>query len=909
MNKITLISQKTMRQIHAAILESSSLHNAAGRLGVADATLQSHLGKVTYLDAQGIAQPLTYEAMKTVWPSEEVGKAAWGEAYEGPMNAIKIDLTQKTMRQIHAAILQSNSLQEAAGRLGVAQSTLQRHLGKVTYLDAQGIAQPLTYEAMKTVWPSEEVGKAAWGEAYEGPMNAIKIDLTQKTMRQIHAVILESSSLNKAAGQLGVRNATLQRHLGKVTYLDAQGIAQPLTYEAMKTVWPSEEVGKAAWGEAYEGPMNAIKIDLTQKTMRQIHEAILQNSSLQGAAGRLGVSERTLRSHLGKVTYLDAQGIAQPLTYEAMKTVWPSEEVGKAAWGEAYEEPMNATERIDLTQKTMRQIHAVILQSNSLQEAAGRLGIIDATLQRHLGKVTYLDAQGIAQSLTYEVMKTVWPSEGLGKAAWGEVYEEPMNAIKIDLTQKTMRQIHAVILQSNSLQEAAGRLGVIDATLQRHLGKVTYLDAQGIAQPLTYEAMKTVWPSEEVGKAAWGEAYEGPMNAIKIDLTQKTMRQIHAAILESSSLHNAVGRLGVADATLQSHLGKFTYLDAQGIAQSLTYEAMKTVWPSEEVGKAAWGKAYEEPMNTTKRIDLTQKTMRQIHAAILESSSLNKAAGQLGVRNATLQSHLGKVTYLDAQGIAQPLTYEAMKTVWPSEEVGKAAWGEAYEGPMNATKRIDLTQKTMRQIHAAILQSNSLQEAAGRLGVTDATLRSHLGKVTYLDAQGIAQPLTYEAMKTVWPSEEVGKAAWGEAYEGPMKATKRIDLSQKTMRQIHAVILQNSSLQGAAGRLGVAHATLRSHLGKFTYLDAQGIAQPLTYEVMKTVWPSEEVGKAAWGEVYEEPMKATKRIGLTQKTMRQIHAAILQSNSLQEAAGRLGVRDTTLQRHLGKVTYLDAQER
>ncbi|WP_419418927.1 hypothetical protein ACNVED_10275 [Legionella sp. D16C41] len=632
--------------------------------------------------------------MKTVWPSEGLGKAAWGEAYEGPMNAIKIDLTQKTMRQIHAVILQSNSLQEAAGRLGVTDATLRNHLGKVTYLDAQGMAQSLTYEVMKTVWPSEEVGKAAWNEAYEEAMKATKrIDLTQKTMRQIHAVILQSNSLQEAAGRLGVGQATLQRHLGKVTYLDAQGMAQPLTYEAMKTVWPSEEVGKAAWGEAYEEPMKATKrIDLTQKTIRQIHAAILQSNSLQEAAGRLGVTDATLRSHLGKVTYLDAQGIAQPLTYEAMKTVWPSEEVGKAAWGEAYEGPMKATKRIDLSQKTMRQIHAVILQSNSLQEAAGRLGVRDTTLQRHLGKVTYLDAQGMAQPLTYEAMRTVWPSEEVGKAAWGEAYEELMKATKrIDLTQKTMRQIHAVILQSNSLQEAAGRLGVAHATLRSHLGKVTYLDAHGTAQPLTYEAMKTVWPNEEVGKAAWNEAYEEPMNAIKIDLTQKTMRQIHAAILQSNSLQEAAGRLGVRDTTLQRHLGKVTYLDAQGMAQPLTYEVMKTVWPSEEVGKAAWGEAYEEPMNVIK-IDLTQKTMRQIHAVILQSNSLQEAAGRLGVGQATLQRHLGKVTYLDAHGVAKPLTYEVMKTVWPSEEVGKAAWREAYDGLMDVAKinRTDL---------------------------------------------------------------------------------------------------------------------------------------------------------------------------------------------------------------------------
>ncbi len=106
-------------------------------------------------------------------------------------------------------------------------------------------------------------------------------------------------------------------------------------------------------------------------------------------------------------------------------------------------------------------------------------------------------------------------------------------------------------------------------------------------------------------------------------------------------------------------------------------------------------------------------------------------------------------------------------------------------------------------------------------------------------------------MKNTWPSEDIASEAWGPAYETTMCSTV-VDLSQKTMREIHRIILVSRSLHGAAGTLGVGDLTLKMHLAKTTYTTESGEIKPLSYDVMKNTWPSEDIASEACGPVYEQ---------------------------------------------------------
>jgi len=505
------LKKLTFREVHQVIQQSTSLVDAAARLGVHNSTLASHLGKFEH---QG--NVLTYKFLKGIPLAK--GSDIFGERYESAMNASRVDLTKLTLRQVHEAVKDSISLLGAATRFGVLNATFACYLGRFLH---QG--NPLTYEFLKGI--SLENGADIFGERYELAMNASRVDIKKYTFKQVHEAIKQSTSLFDAAGRLGVIYSTLTGHLSKFMYKD-----NPLTYEFLKGI--SLEEGADIFGECYESAMNASRVDLTKLTLRQVHEAIQDSISLRGAATRFGVSNVTLAIHLGRFLY---QG--NPLTYETLKGI--SLEEGADILGQCYESPMRSS-RVDLTTYTLSEVHEAIQKSTSLCNAAGRLGVQDSTFAAHLGRFKY---QG--NSLTYEFLKGV-PLEK-GSQNFGDCYESPMNVSRVDLKKCTLRQVHEAIKKSKSLSEAAGLLGVYDPTLGRHLGKFMYKD-----NPLTYEFLKGI-PLEN-GSEIFGERYESLMEGSRVDLMLCTFSEIHKEFLTSKNISEAAYRLGVSVLMLVKHL-------------------------------------------------------------------------------------------------------------------------------------------------------------------------------------------------------------------------------------------------------------------------------------------------------------------------------------------------------------------
>jgi hypothetical protein len=664
----------------------------------------------------------------------------------------KIHLHKFTMAQVHQHIFQSESLTDAADRLGVKASTLSCHLRKFMYQD-----NSLTYEYLKGI--SLEEGAQIFGRRYESLMEASRVDLKKLTLRVVHEEIQQSTNATNAAGRLGVKPRTLASHLGRFMF---QG--NSLNYQFFKGI--SLEKGAQIFGERYESPMEFSRVDLKKLTLRMIHEAIQYTDSLDQAAIRLGDNTSTFASHLGKFFY---QG--DSITYEFLKAL--SLENGAEIFGARYESPMNAL-RMDLKKLTLRLAHEVIKQSTSLSDAAGRLGVQPPTLACHLIKCIH---QG--HSLTYDLLKEF--SLENGAEIFGESYDLPMEVSRIDLKMRTLRMVHEAIQLSESLSGAASRLGVLDATLARHLGKFLH---QG--NPLTYEFLKGI--SLANGAQTFEERYDSLMDASRVDLNKFTLRQVHDVIHQSASFRGASGRLGVFHSTLARHLGRFLH---QG--NSLTYEYLKGI--SLEEGAQMFGERYESTMAIS-RVDLKKLTLKMAHKAIQQSTSLSDAACRLGVYDGTLRSHLGKFKY---QG--NSLTYEYLKGIFLEE--GAQMFGERYESPM-LVSRVDLKKFTLNMVHNVIQQSTSLSDAAGRLGVRGEALASHLGKFIH---QGT--PLTYPLLKGI--SLENGAGIFGERYESPMDVSQ-VDLSMCTILDIHKEFLMSKSISEVASRFGVDKVNLKKHL-------------------------------------------------------------------------------------------------
>jgi transposase-like protein len=589
MSKTSRLSALTFAQVHQSIYKSVNLYRAAKALRVTDVTLARYLAKFVY---QG--HSLTYEFLKEI--SIEDGAQVFGECYELLMEVSRVDLNKLTLRQVHEAIQQSESISEVASLLGVSSEMLSSRLGEFIYQEA-----PLTHEMLKGI--SLENGAQIFAECYELPLKTSRVDLKKLTLSQVHDVIQQSEKLSEAALRLGVSTQTLVSNLGKFLHQGA-----PLTYTILKGI--SLQDGREIFGECYDSPMEAYQVDLKKFTLSYVHDVIHQCTSVSTAANLLGVSSQRLESELGKFFHQEA-----PLTYAILKGM--SLQDGDQIFGERYDSPMEAYQ-VDLKKLTLRHVHNVIQQSTSLNDAATLLGVVSQALERHLNKFVHQGAP-----LTYAILKGISLQDG--DRIFGERYESPIGVSQVDLKKLTLRQVHDVILQSASLHDAASRLGVENKTLERKLGKFSHQEV-----PISYAILKRI--SLQDGAHIFGKCYESLMEASRVDLNKLTLRQVHDVIQLSTNLSKAANLLGVSSQTLACHLGRFFHR-----GHSLTYKFIKEV-PLKK-GSEIFGARYESPMKTQK-VDLSMYTISDIHKEFLMSKSFSEAASRLGTSQVSLKKHL-----------------------------------------------------------------------------------------------------------------------------------------------------------------------------------------------------------------------------------------------------------------------------
>ena len=433
-------------------------------------------------------------------------------------------LSELTVRSIHRIILKSNSLTDAARQLNVSSATLSRHLGNATYVDDQKTRKPLSFIVLREVWTTEDLGSYYMQSSYDEPLKVFPADLEQKTLHQIHSIVLKERSLTWVAGLLGVSVARLSRYLAKATYEDDNGNRKPLSFTALRDNWPTEEEAYAYWKDSYDKPISMSSVDLQERTLRDIHRIVINSDSASNAAYQLGVDVSTLSRHLAKISYLDEQKRKNPLSFDVLRTKWPDEDSGIKCWGYCYDVPLRLFP-VDLQQKTLREIHRVVLDSDTLASAASKLGVRAVTLGNHLARVRYIDQQDQNRPLSFELLQKQWPDEDSGFEFWGDQYNALMNTPSVDPKQISLRVIHRAVINSNTATDVACQLGVLDSSLRRHLHKFTYVNRQGVTTRLSFQALKREWPSEESGKICFGEVYDLPNSESKKRTLQDVSEQ------------------------------------------------------------------------------------------------------------------------------------------------------------------------------------------------------------------------------------------------------------------------------------------------------------------------------------------------------------------------------------------------
>ncbi|WP_419421545.1 hypothetical protein ACNVED_16285 (plasmid) [Legionella sp. D16C41] len=455
------------------------------------------------------------------------------------------------------------------------------------------------------------------------------------------------------------------------------------------------------------------------------------------------------------------------------------------------------TDKLDAL--TFRELHNIIRNSQSPAEAAIQLAISKTSLERYLKRIPCKETP-----FTYTALRSIEPAD-LEKYFPGDC-DAKLRSHQTPLEKRTFRKIHEAILKSTSLKAAAAQLGVHHNTLRSYIYQLPFIN-----EPLTYDELQrtkekditTIYPGD----------YETIPTRIKIPLKQRTFKAIHQAILVSSGITAAANCLGVGIKTLKIYLGQLPFK-----GEPLTYDLYDLLKNTEEKDITTIYPGDYEAIPILNKIPLKQRTFKAIHQAIRASSDITDAASKLGVKLEAFKPYLSQLPFK-----GELLTYDLLKN---TEEKGIAT---IYPGDYEAVPtlhKIPLKQRTFKAIHEAILASDSIADAAGKLSTYTYLLALYLSHLPHVD-----KPLTYGLLKGKTASE-IGDIYPGAYEEVP--ALNRLVFRELALEKIHQAIKNSTNLTQVASNLGCYTTSLKQFLDKLLLTNPT-----LTFERLQSLTTAE----------------------------------------------------------------------
>lgn len=468
-----------------------------------------------------------------------------------------------------------------------------------------------------------------------------------------------------------------------------------------------------------------------------------------------------------------------------------------------------------------------------------------------------------------------------------------------ELFSKTIREIHSAIKESSRYEYFAEDQGVSPQILHSYLAAVTYTNDQEKIDCLKYSVLKK-WSVEEAVKYL-GTAYDNIPDTTKNPLNEKTLEEIHKVVKKTVSSQAAEAALKTTFDTLSRSLHRFTYPDKNNQLQTLTYKALANI--TVEDAKKIWPNEYSKPISEIK-IVLDSETLSTVHSSIIACTTEHEVAAKYGLTTAQFRSYLGGHTFTDIHQNKYAITYNLLKKEWNTKEKAKEALGAIYEkSAFCKPKKIVLRERTVRAIHWAILQSDSVTDAGAILNVDGSTLGTYLNKFTY-QSNGVSRPYTYELFKELYPTIEKGEETWGDAYDKAM-AVPKIPIDSKNLDELHELIIKSNTPKGAALKLSTPLKTFKEYLGTITYIDNNGNRKNLNYLSFKNM--SAQQARSIWGVFYKLP-PGTKDFGLDSPYLQLIKDNVAESLSLADAANKIGITEKNLDEFLSKFNYHNGQQ-
>lgn len=277
----------------------------------------------------------------------------------------------------------------------------------------------------------------------------MKKTISLKPLSQIHQAILESDTVSEAENKLGV-SGVLAGFLRKAT--NYRGFT--LSFETLSTL--SIEKAKEQFGSDYDKPVILKQGSLSDYSPQEIHVLATndKDKKLSSLASDLGLGRDSLKRGLARYQYN-----GRALTFNLLKTI--SLEEAPTLFGDSYTVKFSKPKKTSIP--TWRQVHSMLADCRSIDDAIVALGVSMNSLQISLSKFRYN-----GEKLRLIDLKTM----SVGSAeqeVFKDFYDKPHTTGNKLNKEVDLATIWQAILSKKTLIEAAAEIGIYPNYLTKRL--------------------------------------------------------------------------------------------------------------------------------------------------------------------------------------------------------------------------------------------------------------------------------------------------------------------------------------------------------------------------------------------------------------------------------------------------------
>lgn len=517
------------------------------------------------------------------------------------------------LRDIHEKVLSARTRGEAANSLNVKAD-------KLTYL-FMNLKNPetgryVTFDEMQTKWTTEKEGRAFWGNQYDEPVKEIKVELEDLNLYELLLLIqlYNIKTVNALCGYAHTNSSNIKSYLDSfMVIVDNKSVA--LNFGILQKIGTREQLKTALGKDKYEALENAYVKNLdsglqTEVTgVVQVPEVIPipivhENREYLSTISNIPISvwiqhhpHFILSTVANSKTYNDASiKLGARVDSYLKKNLMASglNHQGKLRHFDEIKQFINKIFRDNLyvsfpetkicwEKCRLNELHDLILRSSSLEEVEIYLGIVEGQLKNMLKElpIRYTDFR------SYSVVQAL--------KKWGLSYYLPFKEVIIKRS-FTIAYIHEAILLSPDVQTAENILNLPHGALNFFLKYCIYKVSNYECIPLSFNQFKNYFPDSESAMAYYGDKYYDIMFPESNTFNDRTFAQIYQVIIDSDNLIEAAAHFEMSADEFNDELKKLRYWQEDGNLYSLTYTAIKQLWPEKKGAQSSWQHTFYETM-------------------------------------------------------------------------------------------------------------------------------------------------------------------------------------------------------------------------------------------------------------------------------------------------------------------------